>query len=61
MRKIKLTLCYDGAGYHGWQRQPGRPSALKLKLRDKQACISWHCLAKEKGSGSLGEIGGRFS
>lgn len=23
MRTIKLTLCYDGAAYRGWQRQPG--------------------------------------
>jgi tRNA pseudouridine38-40 synthase len=23
MRNIKLTLCYDGADFHGWQRQPG--------------------------------------
>jgi tRNA pseudouridine38-40 synthase len=23
MRNIKLTLCYDGTGFHGWQRQPG--------------------------------------
>ncbi len=23
MRNIKLTLAYDGTGFHGWQRQPG--------------------------------------
>jgi tRNA pseudouridine38-40 synthase len=23
MRNIKLTLCYDGSDFHGWQRQPG--------------------------------------
>jgi len=23
MRNIKLTLCYDGTEFHGWQRQPG--------------------------------------
>lgn len=24
VRKIKLTIHYDGGGYHGWQRQPGQ-------------------------------------
>jgi len=24
MRKIKLLLSYDGSGYQGWQRQPGK-------------------------------------
>ena len=23
MRNLKLTLCYDGTNYHGWQIQPG--------------------------------------
>jgi tRNA pseudouridine38-40 synthase len=26
MRNIKLTLAYDGAGFHGWQFQPGVPT-----------------------------------
>jgi tRNA pseudouridine38-40 synthase len=25
-RKIKLTIAYDGTGYHGWQVQPGLPT-----------------------------------
>jgi tRNA pseudouridine38-40 synthase len=26
MRNIKLTISYDGAGFHGWQYQPGIPT-----------------------------------
>lgn len=26
MRRIKITLAYDGAGFHGWQVQPGLPT-----------------------------------
>jgi tRNA pseudouridine38-40 synthase len=26
MRNLKLTICYDGTDFHGWQRQPGLPS-----------------------------------
>src|SRR6202140_4750623 len=26
MRRIKITLAYDGGPYHGWQVQPGLPS-----------------------------------
>ncbi len=26
MRNIKLTIAYDGAGFHGWQVQPGVPT-----------------------------------
>ncbi len=26
MRKLKLTLAYDGTWYHGWQSQPGVPT-----------------------------------
>ncbi|WP_169974798.1 tRNA pseudouridine(38-40) synthase TruA [Tautonia rosea] len=47
MRNIKLTLCYDGAGYHGWQRQPGRPtiqgeleSAIEQILGDRPTTLA---------------------
>jgi tRNA pseudouridine38-40 synthase len=26
MRRIKITLAYDGGGFHGWQVQPGSPT-----------------------------------
>ena len=26
MRNIKLTIEYDGNGFGGWQKQPGRPN-----------------------------------
>jgi len=26
MRRIKITLAYDGTGFHGWQVQPGLPT-----------------------------------
>ena len=26
MRRIKITLAYDGSAFHGWQVQPGLPT-----------------------------------
>jgi tRNA pseudouridine38-40 synthase len=33
MRRLKLILEYDGAGYHGWQVQPGLPT-VQAALQD---------------------------
>jgi tRNA pseudouridine38-40 synthase len=30
MRNIKLTLCYDGTDFHGWQYQPGLRSVQQV-------------------------------
>ncbi|HIQ20061.1 MAG TPA: tRNA pseudouridine(38-40) synthase TruA [Planctomycetes bacterium] len=30
MRKLKLTLAYDGTAYAGWQRQPGEPTVQEV-------------------------------
>jgi len=30
LRKIKLTIAYDGSDYHGWQNQPGRKTIQGL-------------------------------
>jgi tRNA pseudouridine38-40 synthase len=45
MRRIKLTLCYDGGDYHGWQVQPRLPTiqgALEKVLSEiegKPVCV----------------------
>ena len=33
MRNIKLTLCYDGTDFHGWQRQQG-PRTVQQVLEE---------------------------
>ncbi len=32
MRNIRLTLCYDGTRYRGWQRLPGTDNTIQGKL-----------------------------
>jgi tRNA pseudouridine38-40 synthase len=39
MRNIKITIEYDGSGYHGWQRQPNGISIQEV-LEDKLALIT---------------------
>src|SRR5215475_12262348 len=39
MRRIKITLAYDGTAFHGWQVQPGLPTiqgALEQILSDME-------------------------
>ncbi len=39
MRNIKITVEYDGTGYHGWQRQPNGISVQEI-LENKLALIT---------------------
>ena len=41
VKMIKLTIEYDGSGYHGWQRQPGLPT-LQATLEDAVQSIAGH-------------------
>jgi tRNA pseudouridine38-40 synthase len=38
MRRIKITVSYDGTDFHGWQVQPGLPT-IQLALEDVVASI----------------------
>lgn len=38
-RKIKLTIAYDGTGYHGWQVQPGLPTVQETLCQAATALI----------------------
>ena len=38
MANVKLTIAYDGSGYHGWQRQPSQPSIQQV-LEEKLSLI----------------------
>src|SRR5665213_2334349 len=45
----KLTLAYDGAEFHGWQVQPGRPT-IQGALADAIATVTGECVLPQ-GSG----------
>jgi len=40
MRNIKLTVSYDGAGYHGWQRQENALSVQEVLERAIARCTN---------------------
>jgi len=61
MRNIKLTIAYDGAGFHGWQVQPGVPtiqSALnEAASQITQEKITLHGASRtDTGVHALGQV-----
>jgi tRNA pseudouridine38-40 synthase len=44
MRNIKLTLCYDGTDFHGWQRQP-RLRTVQQVLDEALEQLTGTCVA----------------
>jgi tRNA pseudouridine38-40 synthase len=61
MQTIKLTIAYDGAGFHGWQLQPGLPTiqgALHDALRQiTQEPITVHGASRtDAGVHALGQV-----
>jgi tRNA pseudouridine38-40 synthase len=39
IRKIKLTVAYDGSSYHGWQNQPGKSTIQAVLTRAVESLI----------------------
>jgi len=39
IRKVKLTISYDGSGYHGWQIQPGQKTIQGVLTEAVQSLI----------------------
>ncbi|MGH9677656.1 MAG: tRNA pseudouridine(38-40) synthase TruA, partial [Candidatus Acidiferrum sp.] len=61
MRNIKLTLAYDGAGFHGWQIQPGMPTiqgaVTDVVRKITQEQISIHGASRtDTGVHALGQV-----
>jgi tRNA pseudouridine38-40 synthase len=48
-RNIRLTIQYDGSGYSGWQKQPGRKT---IEAEIKQAIENLTCLENVEVSGA---------
>ena len=50
MRKVKLTIAYDGSNYHGWQRQAEGISTVQQTLEEALVRVVKHRV-KIRGSG----------
>ncbi len=61
MRNIKLTIQYDGTGYHGWQIQPNTPT-IQGVLEEKIGVITGECVTliasgrTDAGVHALGQV-----
>ena len=60
-RNIKLTIAYNGAAYHGWQVQPGRPTiqgTIEEKLEQLFQCTTRICGTSRTDAGvhALGQV-----
>ena len=49
-RNVKLTIAYDGSGYHGWQRQGEGIVTVQETLEQALARVVKHPLAKRPQS-----------
>lgn len=62
LRKIKLTVHYDGSGYHGWQEQPGYKTVqgeidnALSRLFDRKTHITGSSRT-DAGVSALGQVG----
>lgn len=62
MRNIKLTIAYDGSGFHGWQFQPGVPT-IQGALNDAASKIAQERIVvhgasrTDAGVHALGQVG----
>jgi tRNA pseudouridine38-40 synthase len=60
-RNIKLTIHYDGSGYHGWQAQPDRPTiqgevtGAIARLTGKQVIVTG-ASRTDAGVSALGQV-----